>query len=112
MQLDTVLTRFESLLDEEQKAIRQVEAAHLARLAEEKVVLMRLLRTGGITEHDDLIPRFEQVVAALRHNLVLLSHAKACVRDVIALTAPPPATYQPTGRPVPAASGGRLSVSG
>ena len=112
MQLETALTRFEELLDEEKEAIRLVEAAHISRLAEEKEVLMHLLQAGGIAKRDDLLERFAELIVQLRHNLVLLVHAKACLRDVIDLKTHQPATYRATGRSAPARTGGRLSVSG
>jgi hypothetical protein len=113
--IDGALTRLEALLKEEREAIAALSADRVARLAAEKEVLFSILETATEPERRAFAPRLHALAPALRHNGVLLAHARDCLRDALATIAgempsvAPPRAASPS---VPAPRRTRLSVTG
>jgi hypothetical protein len=86
--MHAILTELEHVLVEERSAIRKLDTDNIERMATKKLELEGKL-TGAIaagkkaTKEDHAI--LERVRAAARANQLLLVHARACVRGVVAL---------------------------
>ncbi len=113
MELETTLIEMEQLIEDERDAIRNIEVERLEQFAERKLGLMQALGEQGLGDRGDLADRFREVVVQLRHNGVLLAHARNCVRDVIQTVTAPAALYDPSGKSAgPPKTVGRLNVTG
>ena len=78
-----VFSAFAQLLEEERAAIRALDGSKLERIAEAKVSLMDRLAD---MDHEDRLASassLKALVAELRHNGVLLVHARGIIRDVL-----------------------------
>ncbi len=78
-----VFKAFADLLEEERAAIRALDGTKLDRIAEQKVGLMDHLTALA---HEDRLAHagpIRELVAELRHNGVLLVHARGIIRDVL-----------------------------
>ena len=106
MALESTLTKLEEVLRQEREAIVRFDAAELDRRTNEKLALLAELREGP-PPGPDHAARYEAVRDALRHNLALLSHGRACLREAIATFTQGRA--DPTG---PARPGIRIHVTG
>lgn len=86
-----ILAELERALDEERDAIRRLDGAGVARCAETKRALADALAAAAPAElaaHRDALARLRP---ALRHNGVLLAHARACLRELAGVAASPAA---------------------
>ena len=111
-QLDIGFKRVERLLDEEAAAIGAMDSAGVFRLSEEKEALMAQLLACDFDRRPELSRRLARLTAAIRGNLILLVHAKACLQEVIESVTGRPSSYLPPGRNPANASGGQVSVTG
>ena len=78
-----VFKAFAELLEEERAAIRQLDGSKLDRIAEQKVSLMDRLTEMA---HEDRLAHassLRELVGELRHNGILLVHARGIIRDVL-----------------------------
>jgi hypothetical protein len=78
-----VFSAFAQLLEEERAAIRALDGSTLERIAEQKVSLMDRLSD---MDHADRLANagsLKELVAELRHNGILLVHARGIIRDVL-----------------------------
>ena len=113
--IDGALGRLELLLQEEREAIAALDAERVARSAAEKEALFSILETATEPERRAFAPRLHALAPALRHNGVLLAHARDCLRDALAAMAGEmPALAKPRGSAptIPAPRKTRLSVTG
>jgi hypothetical protein len=83
MDFDATLTRLENLLGEERSAIVQLDADRIEAFTDEKGALLDALRTAP-PPSPEARRRLEALRDGLRHNLALLSHGRACLRETIA----------------------------
>lgn len=83
MDMESALSRLETVLREERDAIVRFDTTGLDRFTEEKLTLVAALRDGS-PPTPALMPRFAALKEDLRHNLSLLSHGRACLREAIA----------------------------
>lgn len=106
---NSVLSRLEALLTEERAAIVSLDAASVERCADEKEALLGALLQGPPLDAG-LRAQLAMLRQALQHNLVLLAHARDCVRD--ALGAMRAGGLVPSGAGRPSRPGSRLHVTG
>lgn len=81
----TAVERLDELLREERGAIRRMDGAALEALAAEKDELVRAMLRGDPDTREALRAR----TPSLRRNLLLLTHARDCLRDVLDATTGP-----------------------
>lgn len=105
MTLDEILDRLESLLKEERIAIRRLDGRAVAEFADDKERLVEVLRASDLNARPDLGPRMKTLGASLRHNGVLLAHARECIEEALGVLGG--TSERPKGR-----LGVRISVSG
>ncbi len=113
--IDGALTRLETLLLEEREAISGLDADRVARISAEKEALFSMLEAATEVERRAFAPRLHGLAPALRHNGVLLAHARDCLRDALAAMAGEmPSLARPRGNAptIPAPRRPRLSVTG
>ena len=85
---DDALTQLERLLVEERKSIRRLDGAGVLAFAEQKAAIMTaLVRPDGALSADDA-RRLHALTPALRHNGVLLAHARDVLRDALSAVRP------------------------
>jgi hypothetical protein len=77
------ITELEQLLREEREAIRQLDSARVVSYAERKEALVGDLKQGGAALSADNAARLRALAPALRHNSVLLAHARDVLRDAL-----------------------------
>ena len=106
MDIESTLTRLEEVLREERDAIVKFDGEALDRCTDEKLNLLDALR-GGPPPGPKEARRYEALRDSLRHNLALLSHGRACLREAIATFTPGNADAHGAARP-----GLRLHVTG
>jgi hypothetical protein len=117
VETQAILERLEALLEEERMAIRKLRGSRVHAIACEKLELMSELdatKGAGFGRH---APRVKEVVRRLRHNSVLLVHAKSILGEAVRLKRAGIAstTVITTRRPPTSPSahpGARLSVVG
>jgi hypothetical protein len=77
------ITELEQLLRDEREAIRQLDSARVLSYAERKEALVEgLKRDGGLNSAENAA-RFRALAPALRHNSILLAHARDVLRDAL-----------------------------
>jgi hypothetical protein len=77
------ITELEQLLRDEREAIRQLDSARVLSYAERKEALVGSLKQGGKTLSEENATRLRALAPALRHNSVLLAHARDVLRDAL-----------------------------
>ena len=78
------LTELEQLLREEREAIRRLDGAAVLVFAERKEAIMRgLQKNGAASLSPDDAARLRSLTPMLRHNSVLLAHARDVLRDAL-----------------------------
>jgi len=75
------LTELEQLLRDEREAIRRLDGATVLSYAERKEALMRALERDVLSAEG--ASRLRALTPALRHNSVLLAHARDVLRDAL-----------------------------
>jgi hypothetical protein len=101
MKVGAVIARLEALVPDERAALRRLDSAAVADAAEEKERLFVLLAAAPEAELRPFAERLRKLAVELRHNCVLLMHARDCVRDALAAAgmAPVrPSSTRPTRR--------------
>jgi hypothetical protein len=83
MDMDATLTRLEEVLRLERDAIIRFDGEALEQSTDEKIGLLVALQ-GGPPPAPAEAARYEALRTELRHNLALLSHGRACLREAIA----------------------------
>jgi flagellar biosynthesis/type III secretory pathway chaperone len=78
-----VFSAFAQLLEEERAAIRALDGSKLDKIAEQKVSLMDRLSDMDQADRLANAGSIKNLVAELRHNGVLLVHARGIIRDVL-----------------------------
>ena len=94
MDMESALSRLEAVLREERDAIVRFDTTDLDRFTAEKLALVAVLRDGS-PPAPALMPRFAALREELRHNLALLSHGRACLREAIATFTSPGGAARP-----------------
>jgi len=106
-------TELETLLREEREAIRRLDSPAVLSFAQRKEALIHTLRGGGTTLSASGAESLRALVPALRHNSVLLAHARDILRDAITASRSEMASpTTPHGAPVAGAAPRILSVRG
>jgi hypothetical protein len=80
---DNAIAELERLLRDEREAIRGLKAEQVLSYAGRKEALVRALQAEGHLSEQDTAG-LRALVPALRHNSVLLAHARDVLRDAIA----------------------------
>jgi len=94
---DDAIAELEQLLREERDAIRRLDGARVLAYAQRKEAIVARLRGGAGSLGPDAMARFRALAPALRHNGVLLAHARDVLRDALCAA-------RPAGAPTAAAS--------
>lgn len=82
MDSDAII-ELEQLLREEREAIRQLDGARVLGYATRKESIIRGLQQGTTTLSAASAARLRALAPALRHNSVLLAHARDVLRDAL-----------------------------
>jgi hypothetical protein len=77
------ITELEQLLRDEREAIRQLDSARVLSYAERKEALVEALKQGDGTLSEEGATRLRALAPALRHNSILLAHARDVLRDAL-----------------------------
>lgn len=112
--VDEVARLLRSLLDAERAAIRTRSSEAILKTAEQKEALLQTLQRHAAAGQGPAVrDALRELVPALRQNLVLLAHARDCLRDAIEAVRgevlPPVPTVNAS---VPLRPGMRISVVG
>jgi len=92
------MTELEQLLRDERECIRRLDGAMVLSYAERKEALMAALRRDVLSA--DGASRLRALAPALRHNSVLLAHARDVLRDaLVAVRAETAPTVKAASRP-------------
>jgi flagellar biosynthesis/type III secretory pathway chaperone len=83
METQEILEKLEQLLEEERMAIRTLRGHRVHEIACEKLELMKRLDATRDAGWKEYAPRVQEVVRRLRHNSVLLVHAKSILTEAI-----------------------------
>ncbi len=100
---DDAIAQLERILCEEREAIRRLDGAQVLDCAQRKEALVNSLR-GSSGSLDELQrARLRALAPALRHNGILLAHARDILRDAlqVARAAQKPAAAGPVPRMTP-----------
>lgn len=81
--LDDALVRMASTIAEERAALRKRDAATVARLATEKEILLAVLTRERAAFSDAQRTQLQSLAGDLRHNAILLAHARDSLRDAL-----------------------------
>jgi hypothetical protein len=96
---DDALTELEQLLRDEREAIRRLDGATVLAFAERKEALMHALRKA-VPLSAEQGARLRALTPLLRHNSVLLAHARDVLRDaLVAVRAESAPSIKEQGRP-------------
>lgn len=107
------ISELEQLLREEREAIRRLDGASVLTYAERKEAIVKVLQNGDQKLSKESAARLRALVPALRHNSVLLAHARDVLRDALVATRTGFAPASPTTPTRPAEAAPRiLSVRG
>jgi len=85
MDTQAILEKMEDLLEEERMAIRALRGPRVHSIACEKLELMKQLDAIRPEARRAQAPRVKEVVRRLRHNSVLLVHAKSILAEALRL---------------------------
>ncbi len=107
---EDAITQLERVLREEREAIGRLDGAKVLDCAKEKEALVASLRGVNGTFEQSARARLRALVPALRHNGILLAHARDILRD--ALSAARAAQRPVAGAPLARAAPRVLSVRG
>ncbi len=104
MSIDELLLSFETLLEEERRAVVGMDADKVLELSQKKQGYLARLASQPRDALRERGPLMKTITAQIRENCILLAHARDCVRDAIAAGT--------CTSPESAARGHRLSISG
>ena len=113
MDADLILAKLEQTLEDERVAIRSLDGKRVEACAAEKMALVGRLMALDVGQRKRVSGRLKSVVGRLRHNGVLLVHARGVLADILrvkgaAMTLTIPNAANPPALP----TGRRLSVRG
>jgi hypothetical protein len=100
--VEDTLGELRKLLEEEREAILRLDGARVLDMAARKHALVARLRdgSGGLQALPPEAARgLRELVAALRHNGILLAHARDVLRDAISAARAEPVALPPVIRP-------------
>jgi hypothetical protein len=113
MDADSILAKLDHVLEEERAAIRSLDGARVETCAAEKVALVTGLTKLDPKQRARVAPRLKVLAGKLRHNGILLVHARGILTDVLRLRG---AIMNPNlsriARPPALPAGARLSIRG
>jgi hypothetical protein len=110
--VEEAIAELERVLAEEREAIRKLDGARVLELARRKQSLMTMLRDAQSHFTPASAAAMLKVVPALRHNGILLAHARSVLRDAIAVVRSHGGTASLSVPTSPAAARPMLSVRG
>ncbi len=107
------LLRLRELIDSERKVIRTRDSKAILETAEQKEAILASLRRHAEAGHGHAVKEgLRELVPALRQNLVLLAHARDCLRDALEVVRGELAAPLSVNQPSPLRPGMRISVVG
>ena len=107
------LLRLRELIDNERKVIRTRDSAAILKTAEQKEALLASLKRHADEGHAQAVKDgLRELVPALRQNLVLLAHARDCLRDALETLRGEAMAPMSVNQPSPLRPGMRISVMG
>jgi len=113
MDADSILAKLDQVLEDERAAIRSLDGARVQACAVEKASLVSGLTKLDPKERAKIAPRLKALAGKLRHNGILLVHARGILADVLRLRG---AVMNPNlsrlPRPPVMTAGSRLSIRG
>jgi flagellar biosynthesis/type III secretory pathway chaperone len=113
MDADFILAKLEQTLEDERVAIRRLDGKRVEACAAEKTSLVAELMALDAGQRKRLSPRFKSIVGRIRHNGVLLVHARGILADILRVKGAAMNFTISNASKIPAMpTGGRLSVRG
>jgi hypothetical protein len=85
--VNAVLDELEALLTEEREAIRRLDGDRVLQYSGRKKELVSTLQARRAEVTPDAARRFRALASSLRHNGILLAHARNVLRDSVAVLA-------------------------
>jgi hypothetical protein len=87
MTAEELLVSMRAALAREREAIRRLDIEAVTEVAATKEAVLARLREAPATDRPALVAAIEELKPELRRNLVLLAHARDCLRQAIELCA-------------------------
>ena len=84
----SVVDELRAVLAAERDAIRRLDGPAVTRASEEKERILAAIQGAPPAERAPLLASLREVREDIRKNLVLLAHARDCMRDAIEACAP------------------------
>lgn len=107
------LLRLRDLIENERKVIRTRDSKAILETAEQKEALLASLQQHAAHGHGQAVKDgLRELVPALRQNLVLLAHARDCLRDALEVVRGEMSAPLSVNHPSPLRPGMRISVVG
>ena len=82
------IAELEELLVDERDAIRKLDSARVLECASRKELLVAALRGPDVSVPADRLERLRELVPALKHNGILLAHARDILCDALSAICP------------------------
>ena len=83
MTAEEMIKTMQTILRDERDAIRRLDAAAVGRATSAKETLLKDFRATPEGDRADLAAALREIKPDLQRNLILLTHARDCLRDVI-----------------------------
>jgi flagellar biosynthesis/type III secretory pathway chaperone len=112
METSAILDELETLLEEERLGIRKLHGQRIEAIAQKKLGLMKRLDATLEIRKAEHAPRFKEIVRRLRHNGVLLFHARSVLVEASRIRRARLASASVTPAPMTKARERRISVVG
>lgn len=112
MTAEDALTRLEALVTDERDAIQRLDSDAVLRAAHDKEIVLATLRDEPLPRDEATLERLSLVVGKLRHNGILLAHARDILRDAVAAAQSHVAPPQSPMNRLAVRPGLRISVTG
>jgi len=112
METSVILERLEELLEEERLGIRKLLGPRIEVIAREKLDLMRRLDAAPDVRSGTHTARVKEVVRRLRHNSVLLVHARSILVEAVRIKRARFASPVVVAAPAPMSPERHISVMG
>ena len=97
--VEDTLGELRKLLEEEREAILRLDGARVLDMAARKHALVARLRDDSGALSPEAARALPELVAALRHNGILLAHGRDVLRDAISAARAEPVALPPVIRP-------------
>ncbi len=88
MTADELLQSMRSALEDERAAIRRLDAQAVTQASVRKERILERVRDAPASERPQMIAALKELKTELRRNLVLLAHARDCLRQAIEYCGP------------------------